>query len=160
MNQQKKKFLDLLYKEACVTGLEYGIDPYILLAQAAHETGWLRSVRGNNLYGIKANSSWKGETVDFTTHEVVKGVSRPFVLRFRAYPRFRDSMEDYCKLISTATRYVAAWVNRDNAADYFEEIAKAGYATDPAYSVKLQSIYRSIKEAVDEYRDIPKSTDI
>lgn len=128
-------------------------DPLILLTQAAHETGWLRSVRGNNLYGIKAGKSWLGETVDFTTHEVVKGESRPYTLRFRAYPRFRDSMEDYCKLISTAPRYVVAWTKRDNAVEYFNELAKAGYATDPAYAVKLQSIYKSMKSAVDEYRE-------
>ena len=153
MNQQKKQFLDLLYKEALAVAVTYYIDPLILLTQAAHETGWLRSCRGNNLYGIKAGSSWLGETVDFTTHEVVKGERRPYVLRFRAYPRFRDSMEDYCKLISSATRYVAAWNNRDKADIYFDEIAKAGYATDPAYAVKLKSIYKSMKEAIDEYRE-------
>lgn len=153
MNQQKKHFLDLLYKEALATGVTYYIDPLILLTQAAHETGWLRACRGNNLYGIKAGSSWLGETVDFTTHEVVKGESRPYVLRFRAYSRFRDSMDDYCKLISTAPRYVVAWANRDKADAYFDEIAKAGYATDPKYAVKLKSIYKSIKEAVDEYRE-------
>ena len=155
MNQQKQKFLDLLYKESCVAGLEYGIDPYILMAQAAHETGWLRSVRGNNLYGIKAGKSWTGDTVDFTTHEVVGGESRPFTLRFRAYPSFRAAMEDYCKLISTLGRYVVAWNNRFDYEVYFDEMQKAGYATDPAYAIKLKSIYRSISEAVSEYKDQP-----
>ena len=63
-------------------------------------------------------------------------------------------MRDYCKLISTATRYVVAWHNRHDYEPYFDELAKAGYATDPKYSDKLKSIYKSIRDAVDEYREI------
>src|SRR5882762_9864619 len=50
-------------------GQQLGVSPRILLAQAAIETGWGRSVVGNNIFGIKAGSSWSGDTVNAATHE-------------------------------------------------------------------------------------------
>ena len=51
-----QKLMPLLQK----AGQQLGVSPKILLAQAAIETGWGRSVVGNNLFGIKAGSSWTG----------------------------------------------------------------------------------------------------
>ena len=44
-------------------GRQLGVSPRILLAHAALETGWGRSVVGNNLFGIKASASWQGEAI-------------------------------------------------------------------------------------------------
>ena len=51
-----QKLMPLLQK----AGQQLGISPKMPLAQAAIETGWGRSVVGNNLFGIKAGSSWTG----------------------------------------------------------------------------------------------------
>lgn len=153
MNPVKKNFLDLLYKDACAVGLEYQIDPKILLAQAAHETAWCKAVKGNNLYGIKAGKSWDGQVVDFNTHEVVDGQSVGMTAAFRAYPSYRDSMKDYCKLLSTSPRYYLAWHDRDSYDMYFEQLMAAGYATDPKYADKLRAVYVSVLRAIDEWKE-------
>ena len=64
-----QKLMPLLEK----AGQQLGVSPKILLAQAAIETGWGRSVVGNNLFGIKAGSSWTGQKVDAATHEYQNG---------------------------------------------------------------------------------------
>lgn len=39
---------------------ELGIDPRIVIAQVALETGWGTSVKGNNLFGIKSHGKEDG----------------------------------------------------------------------------------------------------
>ena len=57
-----------------------GIDPRYLVAQAALETGWGKSVMRNsdgssshNLFGIKATGNWQGEQARAITSEFRDG---------------------------------------------------------------------------------------
>ena len=43
-------------------------------------------------------------------------------------------------------RYETAWQFRHEPETYFEELALAGYATDPIYSEKLKRIYQTWPE--------------
>ena len=64
--------------------------------------------------------------------------------RFRAYPSVLESMQDYVSLITGNERYSAAADKSFDPDRYFEEIQKAGYATDPHYASKLKNIARQI----------------
>jgi LysM repeat protein len=65
-----------------------------MASQAALESRWGSTDLGNNLFGIKAGSSWKGPTVTAKTREIVKGKPVTVKAKFRAYPSTEASIAD------------------------------------------------------------------
>lgn len=118
---------------------KYGVPASIVIAQAALETGWGDKILGNNLFGIKAGSSWNGATIDMRTHEFINGKNTSVVDRFRAFDSISDSFEQYGKFLASKVRYSKV-VNAKNASEAADELQKAKYATDPNYAEKLKSI--------------------
>ena len=111
----KDDFVRTMRPHAEQAARELGVDPNALLAQAALETGWGRSVPCNaqgecsfNLFGIKAGSQWSGATVNVPTLEFEDGVAVRKVERFRAYDSPADSFRDYAALIGGSPRYANA----------------------------------------------------
>jgi flagellar protein FlgJ len=159
------QFVTALLPEAQAAAAELGIEPRLLLAQAALETGWGRAVpqRGDesahNLFGIKAGASWDGAAVEHWTQEHEGGVTVAQRERFRAYGSTAESFADYVDLIATARRYAEAL---DQAADpeaYARAVTKAGYATDPKYADKWLAIYNGDRlEHALRGVDLPLST--
>ena len=86
-------FLMRIAPKAIMVAQELGIDPRIVAAQAALETGWGKSVKGNNLFGIKSHCKTDGLMVQ--THEVLGGKRQKITDSFRQYESFDDSIEDY-----------------------------------------------------------------
>jgi len=121
-------------------GRQLGVSPNILLAQAALETGWGRSVVGNNVFGIKAGSSWTGPQLKTTTHEVEAGQLVSREASFRAYPSLDAAVQDYVALVGGSPRYQAVVGVGNNAAAYAEGLVAGGYATDSQYASKLEAI--------------------
>lgn len=131
------------YAVKAVEGI--GMNPLVLVAQAALETGWGKYVpEGNNYYGIKAGKSWTGMTQDLDSPEFENGAMVTRHSRFRAYPSVLESMKDYVSLITGNERYSKAANKSFDPDTYFDEIQRAGYATDPQYSAKLKNISRQI----------------
>lgn len=132
--------LEPLAREAAA---DLGVEPGILLAQSALETGWGRHVpsRENgqpsfNLFGIKADSRWNGDQVAVGTLEYRDGVAQREQARFRAYADPADSFADYVDFIRNNPRYHRALQAGDDV-QYIRELQAAGYATDPAYADKV-----------------------
>ncbi len=131
------------YAKKAVEGMS--MNPLVLLAQAALETGWGKHVpANNNFYGIKAGSSWKGDVQKLSSGEYEDGEYVDRVSSFRAYSDVLESMRDYVKLITGNDRYRHAAKSSFDPDRYFDEIQKAGYATDPRYADKLKAISRKI----------------
>lgn len=121
------------------------MNPLVLVSQAALETGWGNHVpSNNNYYGIKASKSWKGESLAVSSAEFEDGKFVDKVSSFRAYPSIFESMKDYINLISTSDRYSKAAKLSYDPKQYFKEIQRAGYATDPNYADKLINISQQI----------------
>lgn len=118
-----------------------GIPASITLAQAALESGWGASVRGNNLFGIKADKSWTGRTVAIDTHEVIKGQRVAIVDKFRAYDSYAESMVDHGRFLLANPRYRECF-KETTGAGWATALQAAGYATDPDYAKKLIAIMR------------------
>ncbi len=126
------------------------VDPKVLMAQAALETGWgkhvMRTEQGtssNNLFGIKASHGWEGDKTLVNSLELENGSLSKKSSAFRVYNSFADSFIDYSRFIMSKTRYQNA---RDAASDpekYMQELQSAGYATDPDYAHKIGKIYNS-----------------
>ena len=115
---------------------KYNILPSLTLAQAALESGWGKSGIGNNVFGIKAGSSWTGKTQLVWTHEQnSSGVSTKIQAKFRDYDSIDDAVLDHAEVLS-ADRYEAV-----RTAKNYKEAAAAvkagGYATDTQYVSKI-----------------------
>jgi flagellar protein FlgJ len=124
-----------------------GVAPRLLLAQAALETGWgsgplhANGTPSNNLFGIKAGGSWRGERIAQWTIEHTNGVAERKREQFRAYPSAAESFADYVQLIGNSPRYAQALEQAHDAEAYARAVTAAGYATDPNYADKWLSIY-------------------
>lgn len=150
-------FVRALLPQAEAASRRLGVDPKLLLAQAALETGWGRSLpkrvdgsSSNNLFGIKAGDSWRGPSVAQWTLENVDGAVTRQRAQFRAYSSAADSFDDYAALIAESPRYARALDAGAESSSYVREVVAGGYATDPDYADKWLSIYRGelLRDAV------------
>ena len=131
-----------------------GVEPRFLVAQAALETGWGKSMikqkdgtNSHNLFGIKANG-WEGESAKVTTTEYVNGKATKQVAGFRAYDSFEQSFNDYVRLLENNDRYkpaIQVASATGNSERFVNELQRAGYATDPQYARKINQIARKVQ---------------
>lgn len=132
----KNKFIASLKQYAIRGWQEYKILPSLTIAQAILESQWGTSNKiPNNLFGIKADSNWKGKRKFVQTHEYVKGQKIYIDTWFRVYDSLYESLQDRY-LFLQKPRY-AKVVNEKDYKTACKEIAKANYATDPFYATKL-----------------------
>lgn len=143
------EFLERLAPYAQQAAEQAGIAPESVLAQAALETGWGRHVIANgdgstnNLFNIKADSRWQGEQARTQTTEYYDGKPQRENALFRAYDSVAESFNDYVGFLQGNPRYQQALqVGRDGH-QFVEALQQAGYATDPSYARKLQTIMQS-----------------
>ncbi|WP_095195734.1 flagellar assembly peptidoglycan hydrolase FlgJ [Pseudomonas sp. Irchel 3A7] len=128
-----------------------GVDPRYLVAQAALETGWGKSVMraqdgssSHNLFGIKTGSSWKGDSARAITSEFRNGEMVKETAEFRSYASYKDSFHDLVTLLQSNNRYQDVVKSADNPEQFVRELQKAGYATDPNYASKISQIARQM----------------
>ena len=126
---------------------QLGVNPSVLLAQAALETGWgnkiIPATKGgssHNLFGIKADKNWQGQSSHVPTLEYKQDQFQRINADFRSYSSFEDSFSDYVDFIRSNQRYEEALKNVGNAEQYVHELQLAGYATDPEYANKIIQI--------------------
>jgi peptidoglycan hydrolase FlgJ len=149
LTTSKEDFLRELRPHAEQAARELGVDPNALLAQAALETGWGRSVPSNNLFGIKAGSDWSGATVSVATLEFEEGIPVRKVERFRAYDSPADSFRDYAALIRDSSRYASARGAGQNVEAFATALQQGGYATDPHYAQKIATVASEVRARSD-----------
>jgi flagellar protein FlgJ len=149
LTTSKEDFLRQLRPHAEQAARELGVDPHALLAQAALETGWGRSVSSNNLFGIKAGSEWSGATVNVPTLEFEEGIPVRKVERFRAYDSPADSFRDYAALIRDSSRYASARGAGENVEAFATALQQGGYATDPHYAQKIAAVASEVRARSD-----------
>lgn len=141
-------FVKAIWPQAQQAASMIGLDPKILMAQAALETGWGKYVAkdadgssSNNLFNIKTGSSKEFDSVKIKTTEYIADTPIKMNASFRKYPSVEHSFNDYVSLIKNSDRYQNALANTSNPEQYVDELNKAGYATDPKYGSKILSIY-------------------
>lgn len=125
-----------------------GLDPKVLMAQAALETGWGKHIAkdadgtsSNNLFNIKAAANSDVDSVNIKTTEYIADTPIKVSATFRKYSSVEHSFSDYVSLIKGSDRYQTALEHVRNPDLYVNELHKAGYATDPDYGSKILSIY-------------------
>lgn len=128
-----------------------GVEPSLLIAQAALETGWGQKVvknslgSSNNLFNIKADRSWKGDKVATQTLEFYDNIPVKEKAAFRSYSSYEESFNDFVRFLNQNSRYETALVRNEGSESFIRDIHQAGYATDPNYSDKVLRV----KERID-----------
>jgi flagellum-specific peptidoglycan hydrolase FlgJ len=96
---------------------------------------------GNNLFGIKADSRWRGETLTLPTKEFIKGQWVVVTAKWRKYESWQASIDDHAAFLRRNSRYKACFACT-TAQDFAKALSQAGYATDPAYADKVVSLIK------------------
>ena len=158
---KKASFVKQLYGAACEAGRAFELNPAMILAQAAIETGWGESSyakRGNNYFGIiacgKPNCYWKGEKSSVNSRG----------LCFRKYPMATDSFMDYGRLLRV--QYPRAAEMGFFPSAFAQEISYSAYISEKNgdnrehYRKMLISIEADIRDIVAEHGlDLPFDDD-
>ncbi|WP_051336121.1 glycoside hydrolase family 73 protein [Aquimarina latercula] len=173
MSSAKETFVLRYYPYAKKASEKTGIPVIFALAQSALESGWGKSAKGNMMFGIKKGSGrnyggWQGHSQLITTTEYSSVPTRhfPFIYPgypiqqsngkwkyrikdvFRAYPNPFFSFIDWAGLLFKNRRYSLAMQYRKDPYRFADEVAKAGYATDPNYASKVKRIMKEIEQIV------------
>ena len=154
LSDAQKQFIKDAGVAAKASQISTGVPASVIIAQAILESGWGKSHMGaaNNYFGIKAFE--KNGVVDFgpvatgfvdrNTKEFDKHGNAFFVVaHFRAYKDMAGSFTDHGLFLKNGPRYagaMAAYAKNKDASEFAKGLQQAGYATDPAYAVKLISI--------------------
>jgi flagellar protein FlgJ len=148
-----EEFVQKLWPCAQEAGKALGIDPRHLLAQAALETGWGKSLPCDtdgttsfNFFGIKAGQSWQGDSVSVKTLEFEGGVPVPKQAKFRSYDSAADSFRDYVEVLRNNPRFAGALNTGGDAKAFAGALQHGGYATDPRYAMKIEAAASAIAQ--------------
>jgi flagellar protein FlgJ len=140
-------FIQSLYPYAKSVEQETGIDARLMLAQSALETGWgkhqIMKEDGSpsfNLFGIKAQQGWSGDSAKITTTEYRGGLAMKEQASFRSYDSYGESFKDYAKFLQGNDRYQTALEQVSDPKEFAIALQNSGYATDPNYATKINSI--------------------
>lgn len=150
ISSTQENFVMMLKPHAEKAAAELQINPDVLIAQVALETGWGKHVIHNkqgdnsfNLFNIKAGSQWQGDKVNVSTLEYRDGIAANEKSDFRKYTDYSESFSDYVRLMKNNPRYQQVLAAGTDSAAYADALQSAGYATDPAYAKKIKQLLNS-----------------
>jgi flagellar protein FlgJ len=145
-------FIDSIWPYAAQAAKRIGVAIETVVAHAALETGWGRhlpvgaSGGSNNLFGLKAGSSWRGDSADSATTEFTGRETVAVRAPFRAYASVAAGINDYADLLTSNPRFAAALNSGNDATAFALGLQRGGYATDPAYVHKLVTTVAAVRE--------------
>ena len=145
-------FITSLWNNAKKAAAKIGVNPAVMVAQSALETGWgqhiIKDKNGEssfNLFNIKAHRDWQGDKAAKSTLEYEQGVAVEKVEPFRVYNNFTEAFDDFVGFLKSNSRYEPALKNTSDSEQFLQNLQKAGYATDPNYADKIIGILNSDK---------------
>ena len=158
-----KEFIKKHLPYALETERKTGISALFILAQSALETGWGQHAPGNMMFGVKASVSTPPEkrqlvqtteilSTDKAKFPVIISIEkRPdgkykYTVKdwFRKYDSPEESFTDHANFFFSNKRYAKALEVKADPYKFAEEVAKAGYATEPTYAERLKGVIRTI----------------
>ncbi len=160
-----KLFVEKYLPHATKVQNKTGINAVAILTQAALESAWGEVAPGNMFFGVKDTDGINGNEQLLITTEYTKSINNPMpvaisstpVIRngvkmfkhkgkdyFRKYTTPEDCFNNHAQFFFKNRRYATALTVKTDYNRFFEEIAKAGYATDPNYANTLKAVSKSI----------------
>lgn len=145
--KSRDHFVKTLLPHAVAAGKILGVDPKVILAQAALESNWGQSILkhsdkriSHNIFAIKYTAKKGGNSLTIRAKEFQNGKALYKKEKFRSYNNFREAFEDYTRIIQKA-HYKKHMQNLRTPLDYATSLQRAGYATDPKYAKKIMQKY-------------------
>nr|WP_283809026.1 glucosaminidase domain-containing protein [Vagococcus allomyrinae] len=150
-NNTTEEFIKKIGPLAAKIGDEQGLYASVMIAQAILESAsgnsTLAGMPNYNLFGIKG--SYQGKSVAMPTQEDTgSGSLYTINANFRRYPTYKESLEDYAKLLKEGITgndefYKGTW--KEHAKTYQEATAylTGKYATDIHYAAKLNGLIKT-----------------
>ncbi|WNO07965.1 flagellar assembly peptidoglycan hydrolase FlgJ [Teredinibacter sp. KSP-S5-2] len=160
----EREFIEKTFPYAVEAARKIGVDPKVLVAQSALETGWGRQVlagdngqSSHNLFNIKTGSGWDGDKVRIESLEF--RANRPMLeaSEFRSYADMAESFSDYSDFILRSQRYSKAVENAADPEAFIQQLHEAGYATDPEYTNKVIAVMQRVSKVVDDSATVSPS---
>jgi len=166
---KKQDFVNKFYVPAKASQGKTGIPALANLAQAAVESAWGEVCPGNMLFGVKDTDGINGNEQLLTTTEYSKSATAKFpniisvtpVVRngqkwfkykikdyFRKYNTLEECFTDHAQFYIKNKRYAKALLVKNDPYQFIDEIAKAGYATDPNYAQLLKGIAKDLEKYI------------
>lgn len=158
-----KQFVVTYLPHALKVEASCGLSAIATLTQGALESAWGERAPGNMFFGVKDTDGINGNEQLITTTEYSKSdkLKFPVIISkvfnpvnnlwkylvkdyFRKYNTAADCFADHAQFFQKNSRYAKAWTVRHDYNLFFEEIAKAGYATDPNYAQTLKAVAKII----------------
>lgn len=123
-----------------------GIPAKLILAVAANETGWgnPKYVMGNNYHGIQAQAGEAGE--GYTDH---RSDGTPYQARMKSFATPEEGFRGFADFLTQNPRYKNALDKYRQTGDVNQlaaDIHAEGYAEDPQYTTKIQSILEGLPD--------------
>ncbi|HCV04973.1 flagellar assembly peptidoglycan hydrolase FlgJ [Pseudoalteromonas sp. SSMSWG5] len=147
-----ESFISSIWEHAKNAAQKIGLNPAVMVAQAALETGWGKHIiskadgtSSNNLFNIKSDQRWQGDKASKLTLEFEQGVPVKKQASFRAYQSIKDSVNDFVDFLNENPRYEEALKNTAEPAAFLDSLQKAGYATDPNYADKIKQVLKRVE---------------
>ena len=137
-----KQFFDTNYQYAINAGERFNVNPAVILAVASYETAYGSSYSARNdknYFGLSASSYYNSEFWNGTDKRATTD-SAGF---YRVYKSVQNSFYDFAWLISTASRYQAAYKQSYNLTAFADEFVKTGYFTGNQTNYKNALLSRS-----------------
>jgi hypothetical protein len=142
-------FINQLAPAAQEIGRANDLWPSVMIAQAILESAWgtstLSQSPNHNLFGIKGE--FNGQFVEMRTWEDDgRGNVVWITARFRRYPSYRESFQDYADVIRRVSFtpgvffYAGAWRSNTNSFRDATAWLQGRYATDTQYAAKLNNL--------------------
>jgi peptidoglycan hydrolase FlgJ len=146
----KEQFTTMYYPLAKKAADRFGMNPEIILAQAALESGWGSS------YGARVRKNFFGITAAGSPNEFWDGSfsvgQNQYALKFRVYKSEQDSFYDFARLISS--KYKTAHAVSSDSTAYAQAIAYSPYIAEAngdsreGYRKGILSTFNSISDIV------------
>jgi flagellar protein FlgJ len=152
LTSEQWAFLGTVAAAARTSQRRWGVPASVTIAQAVLETGWgtselARSAR--NYFGMTCGPNGGGPVATGCIVGSDRVCDRtgcwPSTASFRVYRSMADSFADHGRTLGTNPRYRSAYKARSRPATFVKRMAKAGYATDPAYAQRVIAIINKYK---------------
>lgn len=127
-----------------------GIDAASMLAISYNEGGADPNTIAGGLYpgqyaffGVKGSGGNAG-SITIPSREVIGGRSVMQTSTFDAYNSFAAAAQGFIQFLQSNSRYKMALNNANSPGTFIADLGGAGYATDPTWVSKIQSLQRTI----------------
>ncbi|MBC2128268.1 1,4-beta-N-acetylmuramoylhydrolase [Listeria marthii] len=143
-----QSFIQTIQASSSQIAAENDLYASVMIAQAilesAYGTSELGSAPNYNLFGIKGAYNGQSYTKQ-TLEDDGKGNYYTITAKFRKYPSYHQSLEDYAKVIRSGpswnpSYYSKAWKSNTTSYKDATKALTGTYATDTAYATKLNDL--------------------